>query len=174
MKYKTTETQRRRLKEKRDAIRVAGGSAYEALLVKERAARAAYRERHPDRVREPHRLKKTRPGYLKKRLLMTARRRGRKLGMEATIRASDVPWPSHCPVLGIKLDYETVCGSRHHRNPANPSLDRWDNAKGYVPGNVFVISYRANVLKNNATPDELDAVARYARLGCVALVSRLA
>jgi len=47
--------------------------------------------------------------------------------------------------------------------PNWPSLDRWDSTKGYVPGNVFVISYRANTLKNNATYEEIVKVAQYLR-----------
>lgn len=85
--------------------------------------------------------------------------------MEATIKANDLMWPEFCPVLGLKLDYETPPGKRDARNPALPTLDRWDNSRGYVPGNVFVISFRANSLKNDATADELEAVARYARHG---------
>ena len=46
-----------------------------------------------------------------------------------------------------------------------PTIDRWDNAKGYVPGNCYVISLRANQLKGNATAEELRAVADYATLG---------
>jgi hypothetical protein len=169
MKYKTSETVRLRLKERRDAIKSVGGAAYAELLAKERAARSEFRRRHPEKIREREGLKKTRPGYHKKRLLISGRRRGRKLGMPATIRASDIEWPTHCPVLGIELDYTTLMGGRVVGNPANPSLDRFDNTKGYVPGNVFVVSFRANALKNNATADELEAVARYARHGCVAL-----
>lgn len=165
MKYKTSEDQRKSLKTKRDAIKAAGGEPYEVLLKKERAARAEFRKRHPDQIRADHkRREKTRPGWHKRRLLMAARRRGRKAGLPATIRTADLFWPTHCPVLGIELDYSTV-RPRKWDNPANPSLDRWDNLKGYVPGNVFVISMRANCLKNNANPDELDAVARYARHG---------
>jgi hypothetical protein len=36
------------------------------------------------------------------------------------------------------------------------SLDRIDSNKGYVKGNVWVISRRANVIKNNATLEELE------------------
>lgn len=104
---------------------------------------------------------------LKSTLVMRARARGRKAGLGATIKAADIEWPTHCPVLGIPLDYETPRGKRSARNPNLPSLDRWDNSKGYIPGNVFVISLRANALKGNATADELEAVARYARGGAL-------
>lgn len=170
MKYKTPEAQRLRAKTKRDAIKTAGGVEYEDLLARERASRAKFRARRPGWYWDPEEKRKDRPGFHKQRLVQRARRRGRDAGMEATIRISDITWPSHCPVLGIELDYGTRCGSRTLGNPAGPSLDRWDNTKGYVAGNVFVISYRANALKGNATAEELDAVARYARHGpgCVA------
>jgi hypothetical protein len=48
-----------------------------------------------------------------------------------------------------------------------PTLDRWDNAKGYVPGNVFVISWRANRIKWDCSLVELEAVAKYARYGLI-------
>jgi len=109
--------------------------------------------------------KRDTPASRKSRLLLRVRRRGRQAGLESTIRVADLIWPEFCPVLGLRLDYDTPKGRRNPRNPALPSLDRWDNAKGYVPGNVFVISVRANSLKNDATADELEAVARYARHG---------
>ena len=42
-----------------------------------------------------------------------------------------------------------------------PSLDRWDNTKGYIPGNVFVISMRANMLKSNVSREEILQIAKY-------------
>lgn len=171
--YRTPEALRVRMKVKRDAIKAAGGAAYDELLAKERAARALQRKRSPGRIRaERRKYEKTRPGYLKKRLVLVARQRARRAGLEATIKAAEIYWPSHCPVLGIELDYSR-CGSRKAHNPANPSLDRWDNSKGYVPGNVFVISWRANALKSNATWQELEAVTRYARDGVGSFPSAL-
>ena len=46
-----------------------------------------------------------------------------------------------------------------------PSLDRIDGAKGYVKGNVRVISHRANMLKNDATIEELELVLKDLRMG---------
>ena len=40
----------------------------------------------------------------------------------------------------------------------SPSLDRIRLELGYVKGNVRVISGRANLLKNDATIEELEAV----------------
>jgi hypothetical protein len=99
----------------------------------------------------------------KSNLCSKARRRGRDRGMEAMITADDLIWPSHCPVLGIELDYPSRTGERRGMaiQPNWPSLDRWDSTKGYVPGNVFVISYRANTLKNAATYEEILKVAKY-------------
>lgn len=104
---------------------------------------------------------------LKGALCLRARARGRKAGMAATITATDLSWPEFCPVLGLKLDYTTPRGTRAPNFANAPSLDRWDNTKGYVPGNVFVISLRANSLKSNALAGELEAVADYARHGPV-------
>lgn len=44
-----------------------------------------------------------------------------------------------------------------HR-PNSPSLDRIVPERGYVAGNLRVISNRANTLKNNATIDEMRLV----------------
>lgn len=48
-----------------------------------------------------------------------------------------------------------------HVSANSPSLDRIVPALGYAPGNIHWISYRANAIKSNATPDELHKVADY-------------
>ncbi len=160
-RYKTPTGQLFSQNQKRATIKAEGGQAYADLLARERAARKLFRERHPEKTRASRKkYEKTRPGFTKKRQLMLARRRARIKGLEATIRVADVNWPTHCPVLGIKLDYSR---SPDRSRDAIPSLDRWDNSKGYVPGNVFVISYRANTLKNNANIEELESILRYLR-----------
>ena len=64
------------------------------------------------------------------------------------LEPDDIKIPDHCPALGIPLDKRDA---DHH-----PSLDRFDNSKGYTKDNVNVISFRANHLKNDATLDEIE------------------
>ena len=85
-----------------------------------------------------------------------AKHRAKKKGLPFTIRLSDIVIPERCPVLGFPLER---CGKRPREH--SPSLDRIDNALGYVPGNVAVISQHANHLKSDATIEELEAVLKY-------------
>jgi hypothetical protein len=160
---------RQRLKRNRDAIKAVGGQEYQELLAKERAQRLKWRLANPELYREHRRRheknRRHTPAGFKTELTLRARGRARKTGLDSSIRTSDLYWPTHCPVLGLELDYSTPRGKRLSGNPNSPSLDRWDNTKGYVPGNVYVISYKANALKGNATAEELAAVAKYALHG---------
>ena len=63
-----------------------------------------------------------------------------------------------CPALGLKLKYDNTAS---HKD--SPAVDRLDNTKGYDPDNCWVISMQANRIKNDATADEIDAVARAVR-----------
>jgi hypothetical protein len=91
-------------------------------------------------------------------LLRNSRYRAKRNGIRHTLALADIHVPTHCPVLGLRLKQ-----SSGRAGPASPSLDRIDSRKGYTPGNVVVISWRANELKKNATPDELDRVASFLR-----------
>jgi hypothetical protein len=90
-----------------------------------------------------------------KKMLQSAKTRAKRLGVPFTITAADLVVPDTCPVLGIPLDF-----SRHLSGPSDssPSLDRVIPTLGYVPGNVAVISMRANRIKSNFTAAELLAV----------------
>ena len=70
-----------------------------------------------------------------------ARRRARQRGVTFTLPRQSVTVPDMCPVLGIPL----IAGQRRSAN--SPSLDRIIPSRGYVPGNVRVISDRANRIK---------------------------
>ena len=81
-------------------------------------------------------------------------KRAKANGREFTIKVSDVVIPEFCPYFGLKLEFATDLQA-----PNSPSLDRIDNSKGYVPGNVEVISVKANRLKSALSTEEMRAFA---------------
>ena len=88
----------------------------------------------------------------------TIKARAKKDGTPFFIEPCDIIIPEYCPVLGLPLTFNS---GRPQDN--SPSLDRINPDLGYVKGNVRVISYRANTLKNNASMEELLAVVEYMR-----------
>lgn len=91
----------------------------------------------------------------------TAKTRAKRAGREFNIEVSDVIVPEFCPVLGMKL--QRAEGRSFRSKDASPSLDRIDSSKGYVKGNIRVISWRANIVKGDATMAEIEAVVAYMR-----------
>ncbi len=89
---------------------------------------------------------------------------------EWALEFEDIVWPTHCPALGIELDY--AHGHKDGRPQDNsPSLDRIDNTRGYVKGNVVVVSGLANRIKTSATVEQIARVAAfYASLAAPLLV----
>ena len=83
-------------------------------------------------------------------LLRAARNRAKKNGMPFDIDLSDINIPDVCPILKTRI-------LRIHgkRTGQSATLDRIDNSKGYVKGNVWVISSKANLMKNSASLAEL-------------------
>lgn len=93
-----------------------------------------------------------------KGIFKSCRNRAKKKGMEFTLTYDDIIVPEFCPILGIKL----VVGEGNNCGADNsPALDRIENNVGYIPGNVIVVSHRANRIKTNATVLELQKVAAF-------------
>lgn len=90
-----------------------------------------------------------------KALLAGVKSRSKIKGIECTIDLNDVCIPEKCPYLGIPLKQSTGKG----KLDTSPSLDRIDPTKGYVKGNVEVISELANRMKNSATQEQLRTFA---------------
>jgi len=85
--------------------------------------------------------------------------RCRKDDIEFDISLDDLsPFPLRCPVLGIPIDY-----FKKKKGPANssPSIDRIDPSKGYIRGNVRVVSQKANRLKQDSCKEETIRVLAY-------------
>jgi hypothetical protein len=92
-------------------------------------------------------------------MLTSAKRRARDYKMECTITLADIIVPEFCPVFGIRL---AVANGRSAKN--SPTIDRIDNTKGYIPGNIWVISRIANDLKRDASLADLEALVEAIKL----------
>ena len=95
---------------------------------------------------------------LKKAILRSAKRRAKMRNLEFNLTIKDFEIPKTCPLLGIPLKSEYGMSSDN-----SYSLDRIDSSKGYVKGNVWIISRRANMIKNNATIEELELIVKNLR-----------
>lgn len=93
----------------------------------------------------------------RKELLAAARARARARVLPFDLTIDDITLPAHCPVLGIPI---AVGHGKLSNN--SPTLDRIVPQLGYVRGNVAVISYKANAIKRDASPEELQRVATWA------------
>jgi len=87
---------------------------------------------------------------------LAAKGRANRQGVPFDLTEEDVVFPEFCPILGIPLLF-----SKGGRTNNTPSLDRIIPEKGYTQGNVRVISWRANRLKNDATLEELEKLVDY-------------
>ena len=82
--------------------------------------------------------------------------RAKRAGRENTLTLTDIVIPDVCPVLGIPLHREER-GTWMNA----PSVDRIDSSRGYTPDNIIIVSRRANILKRDATPDEMRKLAEF-------------
>lgn len=80
-----------------------------------------------------------------------AKKRAENKGLEFNIEESDIIIPKVCPILEVPFIYSTKGDYKY-----TPSLDRIDNTKGYIKGNIQVISSLANTMKNAASKEELQ------------------
>ena len=78
-----------------------------------------------------------------------------------------------CPMLGIPMQWNigtyygkrigTKTGGALWQQDNSKSLDRIHSTKGYVKGNVILISWRANKLKADATLEEMVKIGEWAK-----------
>lgn len=112
-----------------------------------------YYYRNRDRIIEEERI--WRLENPEQRMFYQSRARAKKKGLEFSITLEDIVIPEYCPALGIKIE------SHSARSFNSPSIDRVDNTKGYVKGNVVVISHRANTWKSSMTVDDMRKLVKF-------------
>jgi hypothetical protein len=96
--------------------------------------------------------------HVARNLLKYAKIRATKKNLPFNLELEDIHVPEVCPILGIPLSQ-----NEGRNDDKSFSLDRIDNTKGYVKGNVIVISLRANRIKSDSTLDELTKLVEFYR-----------
>jgi len=90
-------------------------------------------------------------------LLQKARINSKVENLDFNLTLEDMPEiPDTCPILGIELFRSYLL-----QYDNSPCVDLIDPTKGYIPGNVAIISWRANKLKSDATKEELRKIAEW-------------
>lgn len=91
--------------------------------------------------------------------LSVVQNKSKQEGIEFDLEVDDLsPFPLNCPVMNTPIDYFKK-GQGGSNN--SPSLDRINPTKGYIKGNVRVISQRANRLKQDATVSDAIRLLAY-------------
>lgn len=85
-----------------------------------------------------------------------AKTRAKEKGLDFNLEFGDIIIPETCPILGIPLKQNSGKSGAYKNSY---SLDRVDNSKGYIKGNVQVLSQLANAMKCAASIQELQKFA---------------
>jgi hypothetical protein len=86
------------------------------------------------------------------------KRHAREKGVPFDLSPEDIFIPEFCPVLGIKLS-----PPGDGLKDSSPTVDRLIASKGYVRGNIAVISSRADRIKSDATLAEFEKIYAWFR-----------
>lgn len=124
---------------------------------KRNAKRKEERRNNPElRAYEVEKIRGYRQKNPEKYMFQTVRNRAKDLGVPFNITVEDIKIPEFCPILGVKLTPNCL----GKKNLYVASLDRIIPELGYVKGNVAVISKKANMMKHNASLEEIQLFAK--------------
>jgi hypothetical protein len=84
-------------------------------------------------------------------IVANARERALAYGYEFDIQDSDIVIPERCPLLNVPF----ILGEKGNYE-YTPTIDRIDNSKGYTKDNIWIITKKANAMKNSASFEELN------------------
>lgn len=145
-----------RIIERRESKRLWNAKERKLFPDRVRARSQRYKTKNADTVRRisaeslrRYRIKNP-LGYL----FRNVRGRAKKKGLDFNIEIEDLILPVDCPVLNIKLDFFGKDIG------AYPSFDRIDNSKGYIKGNVRIISNRANRYKCDMSVEDCKLILK--------------
>lgn len=132
---------KKRYKENEDIRKTAKNNYqkwYQNNKHKQQESAQRYRRKYPERI-----------------LFYMAKDRSKNKNIEFNIEIEDIKIPEYCPILNIKLK-----NGRIENKEKSPSLDKIDNSKGYIKGNIRVISLLANQMKSIANREQLELFSK--------------
>jgi hypothetical protein len=151
---------RKKYKDKnRDILNAKERERYHNNIERQREKGRLYAKNNPEKSNE--RQKRWNRNNPETAMFKRAKQRARLKNIEFTITLEDIIIPIECPVFGIPL---SISIGRMSDN--SPALDRIDPNKGYIKGNVMVISNRANQIKGFGTSDEHMKIAMFMKQSC--------
>ncbi len=80
----------------------------------------------------------------------------KRSGIPFELDFATINWPTHCPVLGMELNYLA-----EGKQENSVSFDRIDPSIGYTNDNTIIVSVRANRIKNDGSIDDLQKIAKF-------------
>ena len=106
----------------------------------------AQNQEYKETLKEQERRRRNHQSYRtsnpSKYMLTRIRNSARDRGLDFNLELEDLVVPEVCPILGLPFDYD----SPHY----TPSVDRLDNNKGYIKGNIVIMTTLANRMKFQA------------------------
>jgi len=155
---KNKEYKRKYRENNRDTHNAKNREYYYSNIEKQKEKAKRYYENNREKVNERHKkwMSEWNKNNPKKAMFTRAQARARRKGIEFNITLEDITIPTHCPIFGLPL-----FSSKGKKTINSPSLDRIDNNKGYIKGNIIVISEKANSIKNIGTPEELIRIGMF-------------
>lgn len=95
---------------------------------------------------------------LESRILDRAKSRATRKGLDFNLELSDIVVPDVCPVFGTAFSVGN--------NDTAASIDRIDCSKGYIKGNIQIISNKANRMKSNGSLEDIEKLLKFLKGSC--------
>lgn len=104
----------------------------------------------------------TKESHIRK-IWLSTKHRAKKLGLDFNLTYEHLLSiaPDVCPILNTELAWCRRGGKKP--KPDCPSLDKIKPELGYIEGNIQWISYKANMMKSNASFEELHKFADWVK-----------
>jgi hypothetical protein len=117
-----------------------------------------YRLKHSEEIIQKDRIRYIKD--FKKIMLSHAKGRAKRKKLPFDMKLEDFEIPEICPIFGINIE---IGAGKRTVQLNSPTLDRIIPEKGYVKGNIQVISHKANMMKNCGSLEEMIKLGEFAK-----------